>query len=199
MAATLTFLTPIGILLALGGLLPLVALVLIVRHAARVRSRLGITRPVRVDWSIPLVALMAASVLVGLAAAQPILERTTTRRVAPTRRCSSRSTSRARCSRAAVPGAYPVRAREGGCLRAPRTALRRPRRSRFIHRPRAAAPVPDRERRCVRGNRRSLHRDRTTAAGLEPRDERDEARRALSGPQPALLCAAARSTGCSSC
>jgi hypothetical protein len=81
MAATLTFLTPIGILLALGGLLPLVAFVLIVRHAARVRSRLGITRPRAHRLVIPLVALMAASVLVGLAAAQPILERTTTRRV----------------------------------------------------------------------------------------------------------------------
>lgn len=81
MAATLTFLTPIGILLALGGLLPLLALVLIVRHAARVRSRLGVTRPRALRLVIPLVALLAASVLVGLAAAQPILERTTTRRV----------------------------------------------------------------------------------------------------------------------
>jgi hypothetical protein len=81
MAATLTFLTPVGILLALGGLLPLIALVLIVRHAARVRSRLGVSSMRAHRLVAPLVALVTASVLVGLAAAQPILERTTTRRV----------------------------------------------------------------------------------------------------------------------
>ena len=81
MATTLTFLTPLGILLALGGLLPLAALVLIARHASHVRARIGVPRPRVFRLVVPLVALLTASILVGLAAAQPILERTTTRRV----------------------------------------------------------------------------------------------------------------------
>lgn len=81
MASSLTFLTPLGILLAFGGLLPLLALILVARHASRVRNDIGVSRLHLRRLLIPLVALLAASVLVGLAAAQPILERTTTRRV----------------------------------------------------------------------------------------------------------------------
>lgn len=68
-------------MLALGGLLPLLALALIVRQATRVRSRVGVFRPRARRLVVPIVSLLAASVLVGLAAAQPIAERTKTRRV----------------------------------------------------------------------------------------------------------------------
>ena len=67
-----------------------------------------------------------------------------------------------------------------------RHGLRRPRRTRVIHRPRAAAPFPDREREGVRGDRGALARDRATAAALDLPDQRDVARRALDRARPAL-------------
>jgi von Willebrand factor type A domain len=75
---SLTFLTPDGVLLALGVAVPLVALVLVRRRARRVRGLLGLSEPALRRILVALAALLVASVLVGLAAAQPVLERTET-------------------------------------------------------------------------------------------------------------------------
>jgi hypothetical protein len=71
---TLTFLTPLGILLALGVLVPLLAVFLVRRHARRVRRTLGLSEPSKRRLLVSLVALLVAGVLVGLAAAQPVVE-----------------------------------------------------------------------------------------------------------------------------
>jgi hypothetical protein len=70
----LTFLTPVGALLALAAIVPLAALALNERRAGRVRRALGLAAPelrVRVPTAI---ALAAVPVLLGLALAQPVLE-----------------------------------------------------------------------------------------------------------------------------
>jgi hypothetical protein len=80
-ATSLTFLTPLGALLALGAIVPLVALLAVRRRAERVRRIVGLAEaPVR-RLLVPLGALLAAGSLLGVAAAQPVLERTSTRRV----------------------------------------------------------------------------------------------------------------------
>lgn len=75
---TVTFLTPVGGLLALGALVPLVGLAAAVRRAGRVRATLALPpRPGR-RLLVPVAAAIAAALLLGLAAAQPVLARTTT-------------------------------------------------------------------------------------------------------------------------
>jgi len=78
---SLTFLTPLGAVLAIGAVIPLAALVAVRRRANRVRRVVGLsaTRAHRV--ALPLAALLSAAALLGLAAAQPILESISTRRV----------------------------------------------------------------------------------------------------------------------
>ena len=78
---SLTFLTPAAALLALGVVVPLAVFVFRRRHARRVRGRLGLGEPGRRRLAVALGSLLAAALLVGLAAAQPILERDTTLRV----------------------------------------------------------------------------------------------------------------------
>jgi len=78
---SVTFLTPVGALLMLGVVVPVVALLVVRRRARRVRGVLGMSEPSLRRLAISLVALLAASVLVGLAAAQPVLEQTETLRV----------------------------------------------------------------------------------------------------------------------
>ncbi len=74
---SLTFLTPAGALLALGVLAPLAVLVTTRRHAGRVRGRLGLSEPARRRLAIALGSLGATAALVGLAAAQPVVEHDT--------------------------------------------------------------------------------------------------------------------------
>jgi hypothetical protein len=74
---SLTFLTPVAALLALGVLVPLAVLAVGRRHARRVRVRLGLGEPARRRLAVALGSLLAAATLVGLAAAQPVLERET--------------------------------------------------------------------------------------------------------------------------
>jgi hypothetical protein len=78
---SLLFLTPLGGLLALGALAPLAALLAVRRRAGGVRRAVGLPELPAAVLLVPLVALLAAGSLVGLAAAQPVLERTTTRHV----------------------------------------------------------------------------------------------------------------------
>lgn len=77
---TLSFLTPSGALLALGLLFPLAALLFIRRRAERLRDVLGLTRLPLSGMLIALAALFVTGALVGLAAAQPVLEWDETRR-----------------------------------------------------------------------------------------------------------------------
>ena len=78
MAVTLTLLTPLGALLSVGILVPLAALLLARRRARHVRSALEMSEPARRGVIVALASLLIASVLLGLAATQPIVEQTTT-------------------------------------------------------------------------------------------------------------------------
>ncbi|MBA2298827.1 MAG: VWA domain-containing protein [Actinobacteria bacterium] len=72
----LVFLTPLGALLAAGVLVPLAALLLVRRRARRVRGALGLLEPPAGRLVGTLVTLAAVAALLGLAAAQPVIERT---------------------------------------------------------------------------------------------------------------------------
>jgi len=78
---SLTVLTPVGGLLALGVAIPLVAMLRARRKAAAVRDGLGVPAPGRRMLLVPVVALAASAVLLGLAAAQPVFEWTSDRRL----------------------------------------------------------------------------------------------------------------------
>ncbi len=76
-----SLLTPLGALVALLVVVPLFALRLVSRRASRVRGLLGLPEPSRGSRSIPVFALAACGLLLGLAAAQPRVEWTSTRMV----------------------------------------------------------------------------------------------------------------------
>lgn len=78
MAVTLTLLTPLGALLAVGVLIPLAALLLARRRAKHVRCMLEMSEPARRGVFVALASLLTAGALLGLAATQPIVERTET-------------------------------------------------------------------------------------------------------------------------
>jgi VWA domain-containing protein len=80
MATSLVFLTPFGALLALGALVPLAALLLVSRRAGRVRGRLDLAQPPRRRFVVIFAAVLVAGTFLGVAAAQPVVERTTTLR-----------------------------------------------------------------------------------------------------------------------
>ena len=77
----LTLLTPLGALLALGIVLPLVAYRLVRRRGRSVRTGLGLPEPAGFASSLPAAALVLVAALLGLAAAQPRIEWTSERRV----------------------------------------------------------------------------------------------------------------------
>ncbi|NUR76659.1 MAG: VWA domain-containing protein [Thermoleophilia bacterium] len=72
----LTFLTPLGGLLAAGALVPLAALALNERQARRARRALALEAPVARSRALTLLALAVPPVLLGLALAQPVLQST---------------------------------------------------------------------------------------------------------------------------
>jgi len=72
------FLTPSGVLLALGVLAPLAAVFFVRRRAGRVRDVLGLTEPRLRGLVAAILAVLSAGTFLGLAAAQPVIERTTT-------------------------------------------------------------------------------------------------------------------------
>jgi hypothetical protein len=74
-----SLLTPAGALVALVTLVPLAALALSEARARRVRAALGLGRPRNLLTLLLAVAVAVAGALVGAAAAQPVLERGTTR------------------------------------------------------------------------------------------------------------------------
>lgn len=71
----MVFLTPLGGLVALAALVPLAAAVVAQARTEVVRRRLGLPAPERSSWIRPLLAATAIALL-GLAAAQPALTRT---------------------------------------------------------------------------------------------------------------------------
>jgi hypothetical protein len=74
----LIFLSPRGAVIAVGVVLPLLALVLVRRRAGRVRATLGLVEPRAAGLVVAVVAVLAAGAFLGLAAAQPVVERSTT-------------------------------------------------------------------------------------------------------------------------
>ena len=78
---SLTILTPLGALLAAGIVVPLVAMLRARRKAERVRDGLGVRSPGRRALALPLAALVAGAALLGLAAAQPVVEWTSDQRM----------------------------------------------------------------------------------------------------------------------
>ena len=78
---TLHFLTPKGLLLALLVLVPLAAFLAVSRRATGVREALGVPALPEGARIVPLVAVVAVGVLLGLAAAQPLIERSAERKV----------------------------------------------------------------------------------------------------------------------
>ena len=74
----LVFLTPSGVFLAVGVLIPLVTLLLVRRRAGRVRNVLGLTEPRARGLVSAIAAVLAVGTFLGFAAAQPVIERTTT-------------------------------------------------------------------------------------------------------------------------
>lgn len=76
-----TLLTPAGLLLALGAVLPLLALVRVRRRCASVRSALGLPEPTGPARTLPTAALLVSAGLLALAAAQPRVEWTSERHV----------------------------------------------------------------------------------------------------------------------
>ncbi|MDQ3671790.1 MAG: VWA domain-containing protein [Actinomycetota bacterium] len=74
---TLSFLTPAGALLVFGVVVPLGALVLVRRRAGRVRNVLALRAPRVRGLVVAVAAVLVSGIFLGLAAAQPVIERTT--------------------------------------------------------------------------------------------------------------------------
>lgn len=75
------FLTPWGAVVGVVVLVPLVAVLLVRRRARQVRHSLALVEPSRRGLVVALIALIAVATLLALAAAQPVIEQTTTMRV----------------------------------------------------------------------------------------------------------------------
>ena len=78
-ATGLTLLTPFGALVAIGVLVPLAASLGIRRRAGKVRRRIGLQDPPLRRFLATPATLLVAGALVGLAAAQPVIEQTAVR------------------------------------------------------------------------------------------------------------------------
>jgi len=74
-----SFLSPAGAVVALVAVVPLAALLLTELRARRVRALLGLRAPGRLLTALLALSLAAAGLLVGAAAAEPVLERGSTR------------------------------------------------------------------------------------------------------------------------
>jgi hypothetical protein len=74
----ISFLTPVAALVALAGILPLAAFLGRERRGRRVRETLGLSEPARGPGRLLLAALVAVPLLAGVAAAQPVIDRSET-------------------------------------------------------------------------------------------------------------------------
>jgi hypothetical protein len=80
-ATSISFLSPLGALLALGALVPVLAVLRARRRANRVRTIVGLSRPGVRRVLVPVAAVVLTGTLLGAAAAQPVLERTSAREI----------------------------------------------------------------------------------------------------------------------
>ena len=78
---TIQFLTPKGALLGFLVLVPLAAFLAVSKRATGVREALGVSALPESARLVPLGAVVAVGVLLGLAAAQPLFERSSDRKV----------------------------------------------------------------------------------------------------------------------
>jgi hypothetical protein len=78
---TVVFLTPLAALVALAVVVPVATALIVSRRAAGIRRSLRLPSPRLRSRAVPVVALVSAGALVGVAAAQPVLERSTRFRV----------------------------------------------------------------------------------------------------------------------
>ena len=76
-----TFLTPVGAVVAAGAFLPLAAFALHERRATRIRRTLGLDNPSWRGWAPTLVCLCLVPILLGLALAQPVVRTSQQRRL----------------------------------------------------------------------------------------------------------------------
>jgi hypothetical protein len=76
----LAFLTPLAALAVLLALVPLAAWFVLVRRDARVRHALSLPAPLRESRLGPAVAIAVAAALIGIAAAQPVIQHKTSHR-----------------------------------------------------------------------------------------------------------------------
>ncbi len=187
---TVDFLTPLAALVALAVVVPLAIALLVSRRAAGIRGTLRLPSPRLRSRAFPVVALVLAGALVGVAAAQPVLERTTPAHV----RTDAEvyvvlDVSRSMLARSERSLAGADRAREVGRGRGPGAARRDQGRDRFADRPRPAAPLPERERGRVPGDHRAVDRDRPAAAAGTTVRERDDPRGARPRRDPQVLLA----------
>jgi hypothetical protein len=74
----ISFLTPVAALVALVGILPLAAFLRRERRGRRVRKTLGLAEPARGPGRFLLAALIAVPLFAGVAAAQPVIDRSKT-------------------------------------------------------------------------------------------------------------------------
>src|SRR5439155_8296475 len=78
---SVSFLSPLAALIALGVAVPLAAFAVVRRRAAQARAALGLPEPGRRERAAVPVALAAVAALVAVAAAQPVLHDERTRKV----------------------------------------------------------------------------------------------------------------------
>jgi hypothetical protein len=69
-----SLLSPLSLLVALGCVVPLLALTRVRAKARQVRSVVGLPEPSARSYVVPIAAVVSAGALVGLAAAQPVVE-----------------------------------------------------------------------------------------------------------------------------
>ena len=80
MATSLVFLTPPAAFVAVGVVLPLAALFFVRRRARHIRGLIGLVEPPAHTFIVALAAMLAGGMFLGAAAAQPVIEQTTTLR-----------------------------------------------------------------------------------------------------------------------
>ena len=185
---SLTILTPLGALIALGVVVPLVALRRIRRRAGSTRTTLGLPQPRRRSLAVPVAGLVVGGILIALAATQPVLEWTHDRTV----RTDAEAfvvldVSRSMLAQSSLDSPQRIERAKAAADRAPSRASGRQGWGRVAHRPCTAASVPERGREGVRGDRRPLDRDRAPAPPLVVPDRGDVPQRAREHSRSALL------------
>ena len=197
-SVTLTFLTPGAALVALLVVVPLAAALLVSRRAAGIRSSLRLPSRRLRSRVVPAVALVTAAAFVGVAAAQPVLERSTHFQV----RSDAEVYVVVDVSRSML--ARPDRGSPGRMARAVSAAVE-------VREELSGVKVgiasmtdrvlphlfPERERGRVPGDDRAVDRDRPPAARRAPVRQRDDPRGARRRRDPQVLLADRPEAACS--